>query len=232
MSRAPQAPVITVDGPVGSGKGAVSFLLAEHLDFHLLDSGALYRIVALARGRRGIPDDDEAALASLASELDMRFERGTQQSPVVIMVDGEDVSEAIRSESCGQGASQLAAMPAVRTALLKRQRACRRAPGLVADGRDMGTVVFPAAKAKIYLTASPEERAQRRYKQLIAKGIGVNLAALRGEITERDKRDRERAVAPLKPAEDAVTIDTTGLDVDAVMARAMEIVALRGLDAG
>jgi cytidylate kinase len=213
--------VVTIDGPSGSGKGTISRAVARYAGWHLLDSGALYRLVALAGALAGVPPDDPQEHARLALTMDVVFgvdEHGDER----VMLGGRDVTADIRSETAGQGASRVAAWPMVRTALLERQRAFVAPPGLVADGRDMGTVVFPQADLKIYLTASPEERALRRYKQLKDKGSGVSLAALSREITERDLRDSTRAVAPLKPAPDARVIDSTGLPVEAVVARVIE----------
>lgn len=210
-------PVIAVDGPSGTGKGTVCGRLADKLGWHLLDSGALYRLVALLAERTGTPVTDEAGLSRLAAEMELDFERGGDEIPIRPLLAGEDVSAAIRSESISRLASEVAACPGVRKALLERQRACRRSPGLIADGRDMGTVVFPDAQLKLFLTATPEERARRRYKQLKDKGIGVNLRQLSADIAERDARDSQRKISPLKPAPDAVVIDTTGLDIDAVM---------------
>ncbi len=211
-------PVFTIDGPGGAGKGTVSGLLARELGWHYLDSGALYRLLALVALRRGVAVDDEEALVSLAGAMDIEFE-----PEGVIRLDGEDVSSAIRQEEVGNAASHVAASDAVRQALLQKQRDFRRAPGLVADGRDMGTVVFPDAGNKVFLTASAEERARRRYKQLMDKGIDVNLADLLTDIRERDERDSNRAVSPLRPAADAVQIDTTSLSIDQVVQKLLDL---------
>jgi len=213
--------IVTIDGPSGSGKGTISRAVAKRVGWHLLDSGALYRLVALAGMRAGLTPEDREAHARLAATMDVAFGVDDQNGERVTL-DGQDVTAEIRSETAGQGASRVAAWPEVRTALLERQRAFAQPPGLVADGRDMGTVVFPQADLKIYLTASPEERAQRRYKQLKDKGSGVSLAALSREITERDRRDSTRTVAPLKPAPDARVIDSTGLSIEAVVNRVLE----------
>lgn len=189
------APVMTIDGPSGAGKGTLCQLLAEKLGWHLLDSGAIYRVLALAALHHDVELDAEAALVPLAANLDVQFQVDAEQVKVVL--EGEDVSRTIRTEEVGNAASKIAAFPRVREALLRRQRAFRQAPGLIADGRDMGTVVFPEAEVKIFLDASAEERAQRRYKQLQDKGFDVNFERLLTEIRERDDRDRNRAVAPL-----------------------------------
>lgn len=216
------SPVVTIDGPSGSGKGTVSRALARVLAWHLLDSGALYRLVALAGLTAGLTPEDVAGHAWLAGTMDAAFPVGPAGEERVTL-EGREVTAEIRTEAIGQGASRVAAWPPVREALLARQRAFARPPGLVADGRDMGTVVFPGAALKIYLTASPEERAARRYKQLKDKGCDVSLAALSREIAERDQRDLTRAVAPLKPAADAKQIDSTGLPVEAVVARVLDL---------
>ena len=231
MAEAGGVPVITVDGPSGSGKGTVSHRVAHALGWRLLDSGALYRVLALAARRAGVALDDEAALAALAGRLDVSFEERPGEEGVRVRLDGEDVTAELRSEACGEGASRVAALAAVREALLGRQRAFRAPPGLVADGRDMGTVVFPDAPLKIYLTASADERARRRWRQLRAQGVEADLAALYREIAARDARDASRKVSPLRPAEDAVQIDTTGLTVDEVVGRVLELAAARGLGA-
>lgn len=210
-----QAPVITIDGPSGAGKGTICQLLANKLGWHLLDSGAIYRVLALAAIHHDVELDNEEALSLLAAHLDVQFHPSDEGVKVVL--EGEAVSKAIRSQECADAASKVAALPRVREALLRRQRAFREQPGLIADGRDMGTVVFPTAQAKIFLTASAEERAERRYAQLKEKGYDVSIDRLLGEIRERDERDSNRAVAPLKPAEDALEIDTTGMSIDQVL---------------
>lgn len=223
------APVITLDGPSGSGKGTLAGLLANRLGWNLLDSGAIYRLLAYGAGKRGIDLADEAALVELAGRLDVEFVPGQPGQEQVTLLDGEDVTRAIRTEQAGAGASKVAALPAVRAALLDRQRAFRAAPGLIADGRDMGTVVFPDAPLKIFLTASVEERARRRYLQLKEKGEAVNLAGLLDEIRARDERDTQRATAPLKPAEDALLLDSTELSIEQVLDRILGEAAIRGL---
>ena len=222
-------PVITIDGPSGSGKGTVAALLAGKLGWNFLDSGALYRLLAFAARNHGVDLTNEEALKVLAEHLDVQFGAARDGHGIVIILEGEDVTEAIRNETVGAGASQVAALPVVRTALLQRQKAFREAPGLVADGRDMGTVVFPDAPLKIFLTASAEERARRRYLQLKARGDDVNLASLLEEIRERDERDTQRAVAPLKPADDAVQLDSTTLSIDEVLQKILSDVADRDL---
>jgi len=204
-------PVITVDGPSGAGKGTVAKLLAEQLKFKILDSGALYRLTGLLVNRAGNGFDNEIEAAELASSMQVEF------TVDGVILNGEDVSLAIRTESAGNDASKVAAMPAVRAALLDWQKAFAKMPGLIADGRDMGTIVFPQAPLKIFLTASAEERAQRRHKQLNEKGISSNIAALAVEIAERDERDRTRATSPLVPADDAIVIDSTSLSIDEVV---------------
>lgn len=215
-------PVIAIDGPSGSGKGTVARLLAGQLGWHLLDSGALYRLVAMAGATRGLDAGDEAGHATIAAALDARFETDADGHERVLL-DGRDVTRDLRTESAGAAASRVAAMQPVRAALLGRQRAFAAPPGLVADGRDMGTVVFSNAPVKVYLTASAEERALRRYKQLKEKGLTANLAGLSQEILDRDRRDSTRPVAPLRPASDAVILDSTGMPIDAVVERILAI---------
>jgi cytidylate kinase len=218
-----EAPVITIDGPSGVGKGTLCRLLADALGgWHILDSGVLYRLTALAALKNNIPLDEEEALADLARHLSVSFSEDADKT--IIFLDDEDVSNVIRSEQCGAGASRVAALSLVRSALLERQRKFRQWPGLVADGRDMGTVVFPDAGIKIFLTASAEERASRRYKQVKEKGIDASLATLVKEIAERDERDAARQVAPLKPARDAIIIDSTNLAIDEVRNYALTII--------
>ena len=216
-------PVITVDGPSGAGKGTLCRSLAQHLDWHLLDSGSLYRLTALAAQRRQVSLEDGAQLALLAANLDVSF-HADENKVLHILLEGEDVSDAIRSETVGNAASQLAAISVVREALLERQRRFRQVPGLVADGRDMGTVVFPDAQIKLFLIASVHERALRRYKQLKEKGLGATLPQLMEKIAERDKRDAQRHISPLRPAADAQTLDTTGLSIGEVKKQALAIV--------
>ncbi len=220
------SPIITIDGPSGSGKGTISRLVADRLGWRLLDSGALYRLVAYAGQQRGLSPYDESGHVDIAQHLDVQFGLGSHGGEQIWLA-GDEVSQRIRTEQAGEGASRVAAMPGVRAALMDRQRAFAGAPGLVADGRDMGTVVFPGAVLKIFLTASAEERARRRYNQLKDKGLGANLAALSLEIAERDRRDASRAVAPLRPADDAVIVDSTAMTIDAVVARVLELAAAR-----
>jgi cytidylate kinase len=221
-----QVPVITIDGPSGAGKGTVAHMLAAKLGWHLLDSGSLYRVTAFACVHDGVGLEDEARVAEVARRLDVRFEQATNGEVLVYYRD-VDASRAIRTEEGGRGASTVGAMPQVREALLQRQRDFATPPGLVADGRDMGTVVFPDAPLKFFLTASAEERAQRRYKQLIDKGESVSLARLLRDIEERDERDSSRSVSPLLPADDAIVIDSTATPIDAVFANVMADVTAR-----
>ncbi|MDJ0710142.1 MAG: (d)CMP kinase [Woeseiaceae bacterium] len=217
-------PVITLDGPSGSGKGTIARRVADALGYHLLDSGALYRLVALAAEDACLALQNSDTLANLAQRLDVRFD-SNDAGDEVIWLNGQDVTERLRTEKTGAGASTVAQFPAVRDALFERQRAFRKAPGLVADGRDMGTQVFPDAPLKIYLTASADERAKRRHKQLKDKGLDVSLAALSRDIEDRDRRDSERTVAPLKPAVDARFLDTTGQSIEAVTQTVLDWVA-------
>lgn len=213
----PIVPVIAVDGPSGVGKGMATRWLATRTGWHRLDSGALYRILALAAVHAGIPLDAHDRVAALAGNLNIRFV-GETEADEAILVNGADWTQEIRAETTGNLASQIATAPVVRAALLQRQRDFREAPGLIADGRDMGTVVFPDARLKIFLDASAEARAQRRHAQLSRKGASVNLADLFAEVRARDERDRKRAIAPLVAADDAITIDTTSLSVPQVLA--------------
>jgi cytidylate kinase len=219
--------VVTIDGPSGSGKGTVCHLLAKKLGFHLLDSGALYRLTALAAIHHGVDTGNEDALEVLAGHLDVQFK--VEGDGMKIVLEGEDVSNAIRKEQVGMNASVVAAYPKVRRALLARQRDFCRPPGLVADGRDMGTTVFPDAAVKIFLTASAEERADRRYKQLKDKGESVSLAALLEDIKARDERDSSRSASPLVPAEDALVLDSTRMSIDEVLEAVLEAVQKQNL---
>jgi len=215
MSPEPAVPVIAIDGPSASGKGTIAHQVAQNLGFHYLDSGALYRLVACVALRRAVAADAAAALARIATELDADFSGGK------VLLNGEDITDAIRAEPVGEAASRIAMVPAVRQALLGRQRAFRRPPGLVAEGRDMGSVVFPDAVLKIYLTAGPEERARRRHKQLIEKGMNANMAALLQDIRQRDERDSARAVAPLQKSSDADLLDTTSMSITVAVAEVL-----------
>ena len=223
------APVVTVDGPSGSGKGTISHMLADSLGWHFLDSGALYRVTGQACLIEGVSWSDHPAVTDVARGLDVSFSAGPDGEVLVAYRD-VDVSREIRTEEGGRGASTVAAIPSVRQALLARQREFRRPPGLVADGRDMGTVVFPDAPLKLFLTASAEERAERRYKQLIAKGESVSLPRLLADIQERDERDSQREVSPLVPAEDAIVIDSSATPIAAVFEQVMLKVKERGLN--
>ena len=214
-------PVLTIDGPSGSGKGTVAQRMAKELGWHYLDSGAIYRVLAQAALKHQLNLTDELGIAKLAQQLDVTFI--VQDDALIVLLEGHDVSTQIRSEQAGNAASKVAALPQVRAALLQRQYAFRQAPGLVTDGRDMGTMVFPDAPYKIFLNASAEERAKRRHKQLKEKGIESNLAGLVAEISERDQRDRQRTVAPLRPADDAIELDSTSLGIDDVFHRVRAI---------
>jgi cytidylate kinase len=229
MSVAPDSiPIVTIDGPSSSGKGTISRIVAARVGWNLLDSGALYRLVAFGGILRNLDPDDVEEHVAVARSMKVQFGSvGAGEEKVTL--DGQDVTRKIRTEEAGAGASRVAAWPAVRTALTDRQRAFAEPPGLVADGRDMGTVIFPGARLKVFLTASPEERAQRRHKQLIEKGSAASLAALSREIAERDLRDSTRQVAPLKPAPDAQLLDSTGLSIDAVVERVLSLGRERGL---
>jgi cytidylate kinase len=220
-------PVITLDGPGGAGKGTVSTLLAAQLGWHFLDSGALYRLTALAAMNHGVELSNEAAVAVIAEHLDVRFEQTEKGTKIVL--ENDNVTEAIRDEAVGRNASVVAAYNRVRDALLKRQRAFAVAPGLIADGRDMGTVVFTEAPLKIFLTASAEERAKRRVLQLTKKGLNVDFDTVLADIVERDERDINRATAPLKPAADALQLDTTSMSIDAVVSHILALARERGL---
>jgi cytidylate kinase len=217
-----QVPVIAIDGPSGSGKGTIARRVAKHLGWHLLDSGALYRLVALGGMRAGLPPGDVAGHARIAETLDAQFGMDTHGDEQVVLA-GEDVTRELRAEATGEAASRVAAWQPVRSALLGRQRAFARPPGLVADGRDMGSIVFRDAGLKIFLTASAEERARRRYKQLKEKGLSGSLAALSAEIAERDRRDTTRSVAPLVAVPEAVVVDSTALTIEEVVGRVIEL---------
>ena len=221
-------PIVTIDGPSGSGKGTISRILAQRLGWRLLDSGALYRLTALGGAQANLAVDDEAGHAAFALKMQVEFGADAAGGER-ISLNGVDVTAAVRAETTGQGASRVAAWPAVRSALLQRQQRFATTPGLVADGRDMGTVIFPAANLKVFLTASAEERARRRYNQLKDKESAVSLAALSREIAERDLRDSTRSVAPLKPASDAHVIDSTGLAASEVVDRVWRLGQISGL---
>ena len=222
-------PIITVDGPSGAGKGTLCQMLAAKLNWALLDSGALYRVTALAAKQHAVAMDNEAGLEAIAAHLDVQFQVSAEQAGVQVILEGENVTSDLRTEETGAIASQVAAVNVVRSALLERQRAFQQQPGLIADGRDMGTVVFPDAELKVYLTASAEERGQRRHKQLIDAGKDANLAQIINDIEVRDDRDMNRAVAPLKPAEDAIVIDSTSISIEAVFEQVLQAANSAGL---
>ncbi len=219
-----EIPVITVDGPSGTGKGTVCSHLANWLGWNFLDSGALYRVLAVAAEKYDLARDNEPGIAELAESLDVVFDRPQPGKDVTVIFEGNDISQEIRTEECGNSASQIATLSEVRSALLERQRKFRQKPGLVADGRDMGTVVFADAPLKIYLIASAAERAKRRYKQLKQKGFSVNLPRLTADIAERDTRDSQRTISPLKPADDAIVVDTTTLEISTVILKIEKLV--------
>ena len=221
------APIITIDGPSGSGKGTLCKLLADRLGYHLLDSGALYRLVALAAEHHGVSAENELAVADIAACLDVQFK--AQGDGVQVVLEGEDVSASIRTEGCGMSASKMASLTLVRKALQERQRAFAELPGLVADGRDMGTVIFPDAPVKVFLTASAEERADRRYKQLKSKGLSASLSDILMNIQQRDELDENRAIAPLKPAEDALVIDCTHMSILDVEQKILTFIHSKGI---
>ena len=220
-------PIITIDGPSGSGKGTLCKLLADRLGYHLLDSGALYRLVALAAEHHGVSAENELAVADIAGCLDVQFK--AHGDGVQVVLEGEDVSLSIRTETCGMNASKVASLTLVRKALQERQRAFAELPGLVADGRDMGTVIFPEAQVKVFLTASAQERADRRYKQLKSKGLSASLSDILTDIQKRDERDESRTVAPLKPAEDALVIDCTHMSILDVEQKILTFIHSKGV---
>lgn len=228
-SEVQNVPVVTIDGPSGSGKGTIAQMVAERLGFNLLDSGALYRVLALSSQRHGVASDNEDALVVIAEHMDVQFIAGKDYQGIDIVLEGDGVTNDIRNEEIGKVASQIAVLPNVRDALLTRQRAFRELPGLVADGRDMGTVVFPSADLKVFLTASAEERALRRYKQLKEKGYGGTLARLVEDVQLRDERDMSRKVAPLAPADDAVYIDSSALSIVNVLDKVIAEAQKKGL---
>ncbi len=217
-------PIITVDGPSGCGKGTLSVFLAKKLGWHLLDSGALYRVLSLAAKLHAVRLDNHSALEVLGQHLDVCFEFDENTNVIHAVLEGQDITHEIRTESCGSDASKIAAIPGVRKALFERQRAFLESPGLIADGRDMGTVIFPEAQLKLFLDADPAIRAKRRFNQLQAMGVNANLDDLFLEINQRDIRDRQRTISPLVPAEDAIIIDTSNLSIEEVVARSMALV--------
>ena len=227
-------PIITVDGPSGAGKGTLCQMLAAKLNWALLDCGALYRVTALAAKQHGVAFDNEAGLEAIAAHLDVQFKvpsntETAAEAGVQVILEGQNVTSNLRTEEAGAIASQVAAVTSVRSALLDRQRAFQQQPGLIADGRDMGTVVFPSAELKVYLTASAEERGQRRYKQLIESGKNASLAGIIEDIRARDDRDMNRAVAPLKPADDAIVIDSTSMSIETVFEQVQQAAQKAGL---
>jgi cytidylate kinase len=222
-------PVITVDGPSGAGKGTLCQMLAAKLNWALLDSGALYRVTALAAKQHAVAMDNEAGLEAIAAHLDVQFKVSAEQAGVQVILEGQNVTSDLRNEETGAIASQVAAVNVVRDALLERQRAFQQSLGLIADGRDMGTVVFPNAELKVYLTASAQERGERRYKQLLESGNNASLARIIEDIKARDDRDMNRTVAPLKPAEDAIIIDSTSMSIDAVFEQVQQAAKKAGL---
>ena len=224
MTAAKIVPVLTIDGPSGSGKGTISRMVADALGWRMLDSGALYRAVGFAAGMEGLDLSDADAVTRCAQETRINFRASADGGETHVIVNGMDATDELRSETCAAAASAVAAIPGVRAALFNKQLSFRKAPGLVADGRDMGTVIFPDAPHKVFLTASDEERAKRRYKQLKQKGLDVTLSTLLREIQARDVRDASRTVAPLKPATDAVVIDSTGMPIEAVVAAVLKLV--------
>lgn len=224
MSRSLPVPVLTIDGPSGSGKGTISRLVAERLGWRLLDSGALYRAVGYAAGAAGLDLSDVDAVTRCAQATKIRFQPTTDGTETRVLVNGHDATDELRTETAGAAASAIASIPSVRQALVDLQLGFRKGPGLVADGRDMGTVIFPDAAYKVFLTASAAERAKRRYKQLKEKGLSVTLSGLQREIEARDARDASRTVAPLKPAADAVLVDTTGMPIADVVAKVFAVV--------